>query len=86
VNLFKDINLPGGNVGEWRGLVGGTTWEALAEAEAVDLPCTPEMPFIPPAKYNEPINTPWSQSQLDAFRLTESGVTVIWEGADPKLM
>ena len=75
VNLFKDTNLPGGNVNvlldgtvvNWRGQVGETTWEALNTAEPVELPCTPGMPFVPPTSLNTPANTPWPRTQLDGF-------------------
>jgi hypothetical protein len=86
VNLFKDTNLPHGNAHPWRGQVGATTWAALGAAVPIELPCTPSLPFIPPRILNTPSNNPWSKTELDGFILMESGVTVIWDGVQPRLL
>jgi len=90
VNAFKDAYIPGGNLppeqgGQWRGMVGQTTWDALAIAEPVEAFCT-LLQFVPPVNLNTPSGTPWSNVMLESFKLTESGQTVLWLGAQPRLL
>jgi peptidoglycan hydrolase-like protein with peptidoglycan-binding domain len=86
VNRFKDSELPGGNMAPWRGMVGNDTWLKLSIAEPFEDPVTPELSFIPPALYNSPAGRPWSVEDLAAFKITEAGRSVLWDGVVPALL